>query len=325
MRVYTLGLLMLVTLVTSVRSAPPPINPLGVNPTAKQIALGRKLFFDPLLSEDLTISCATCHNPKLGFSDGKAVAVGIRGQRGTRNSPTILNSAYFPLVFWDGRTIESSTQALLPLSNPIEMGRQSENDVLNKLRADPSYNFLFADAFRQANPINGPNLAIAIAAYETTIISWDALIDKPEDLSSAAKVGRNLFTDSYCTKCHVPPHYTDRMFHNNGFEFAGKFPGTALDRGRASVVRNVPGTIRAFKTPTLREVQRTSPYGHHGLFDDLERVVIHYTSGGKRYDGKTDPEMDRRIVPTGWDKQQQKYVVIFLKEAFRGRVYPDVE
>jgi cytochrome c peroxidase len=317
---------------TFAAEAPQQDGPLGIKPTAPEIELGRKLFFDPRLSEDGTVSCATCHDPAKGWSDGQPLAIGIRGQVGTRHTPTIIGSSFVPLVFWDGRTVGTSAQALLPLSNPIEMGRQSEADVLRKLRLIPGYVSLFADIYgidpRTQSPITGARLGRAIAAFETTVVSFDAPIDKflegdKEALSPDAQVGLKIFETSGCTACHEPPHYTDQLFHNNGMEFAGKLRVT--DQGRAGILPaalRTPGTIRAFKTPTLREISRTAPYNHAGNFPDLERVVRHYATGGSNYLGQRDRFQDPRVTAIRLTQTQEQYLVLFLKEAFAGSSYP---
>lgn len=309
-------------------------GPQGIPPTAGEIELGRKLFFDPRLSANNTISCSSCHHPDRGWADGLELAVGINGQVGNRHSPTIINATYVPLVFWDGRTIGTVTQSLLPLSNPIEMGRQSEADVLRKLRLIPGYVRLFAENYpidpQSVSAITGPNLARAIAAFESTVVSFNAPIDRrlagdPTALTADQEIGFRLFQQANCMSCHIPPLFTDNIFHNNGMEFAGKVRAT--DLGRASILpqsQRTPDTIRAFKTPTLREIQRTAPYNHAGNFPDLDRVIIHYSSGGQRYDGYVDRNMDSRIVRQDWTAEQRRYVKLFLSTAFRGN-YPMIK
>lgn len=318
--------------------AQPPVQtgPLGLAPSAAEVELGRKLFFDPRLSEDLSVSCSSCHDPRRGWSDGRPLAVGIRGQVGTRHSPTIINSSFLPLVFWDGRTVENTTQALLPLSNPIEMGNQTEAQVLTKLRLIPGYVSAFAEAFgsidvQSVSPITGPRLARAIAAFEASVVSFDAPIDRRlagelDALTPDEEVGFQIFERSNCMDCHTPPLFTNRLFINNGFEFAGKY--RVSDSGRFGVVPEqfrTAATVRAFKVPTLREIQRTAPYGHHGAFPDLKRVVRHYSAGGARYDRQRDRYMDRRIVPLNLTPTQEDYLVLFLSRAFASPTYPMIE
>ena len=325
----------------SLLAAPPPQSgPLGVPPTGAEVELGKQLFFDKLLSQDGTISCSTCHDPNKGWGDGLPVAAGIRGQLGTRNSPTIINASYSPLMFWDGRTVGQVTQALLPLSNPIEMGQQNEADVLLKLRLTPRYVAGFAKVYgvdiQSGSPVTGPRLARALAAFQSTIVSFDAPIDRYMEgdrsaLSPEAEIGYRIFQSSGCVKCHSPPLFTDNDFHNNGMEHAGKFQ--ANDQGRAtSFTRQQlagllragshPSTLtRAFKTPGLREVQATGPYNHAGNFADLDRVIAHYAAGGAKFDGTTDPYTDPRVFQMryfDWSESRRRYLKIFLLTAFKG-------
>lgn len=316
-------------------------GPLGVRPTAKQIELGHKLFFDPRLSQNNTISCATCHNPRKGWADGLELAVGINGGVGNRHSPTILNASYVPLVFWDGRVGTIVPQALLPLSNRLEMGVQSEDDVVRKLRLIPGYVRLFSEAFgtegvdvATLSPVSGPNLARAISSFETTIVSFNAPIDRRlagdlKALTPDAEIGFRLFESANCMSCHKPPLFTDNLFHNNGMEYAGKVQVT--DLGRAGILpasqRNETN-IRAFKTPTLREIDRTAPYNHAGNFPDLRRVLIHYRNGGEKSDGTFDRYLDARvrlIAAMQMTDMQMRYLEKFLREAFRGKHYPMIE
>lgn len=333
---------------------PPPAQPWP--PTAAQIELGRKLFFDPRLSIDGTVSCATCHDPKHGWSDGLPRALGIRGQngnrlRGDRNTPTIVNAAFSPLMFHDGRTIGMPTQSLQPILNPIEMGDQTEGQVLNRIASIPGYRAMFEAAYGSrtqtvrngrrggvrtiaASPVDRNRYGHAMAAFQSTVVSRDAPIDRRlrgdlDALSPAAERGFAIFQSAGCMACHVPPLWTDNGFHNNGMEVAGK--RRATDGGRAALagVSNVKpdgrSNVRAFKTPTLREIGRTAPYGHAGDFASLERVVRHYNAGGARFDGVIDPQMDRRIRPLGLDERQEADLVALLREGFLGYDYPHFE
>lgn len=328
--------------VVRAQEIPQQAGPLGQKPTAAEVALGHKLFFDPRLSADGTVSCSTCHDPRKGWADGLPLAVGINGQVGTRHSPTIIGASYQPLMFWDARTVDTTTQSLLPLSNPIEMGRQSENDVLVRLRLIPGYVALFATTFaanptvppdlQTQSPITGPRLARAIAAFESTVVSFDAPIDRrlagdKTALTDDEEIGFQLFKQARCMDCHTPPLFSDGLVHNNGFEYASKF--VATDLGRAGTLPQrlrTADTIRAFKTPSLREIARTAPYGHAGTLADLERVAIHYATGGNRFDETFDRFIDprvRAIRSLGWNETQIKYLARFLKKAFAGN-YPDI-
>jgi cytochrome c peroxidase len=334
--VWLLIAILLCIFAAVVNAEPPPRQPppLGVPPTPKEIELGRALFFDPILSANGTVSCATCHDPKLGWSDGRRVAVGIFNQVGTRNSPTIINAGYVPLVFWDGRTVSTVAQALLPMSNPIEMGQQSEQQIVARLNSSANYVARFAETYgidqQTGRAVTGQRLARAIAAFEATVTSFDAPIDRYRDgdqraLTPEARIGYGIFERSNCMDCHKPPLYTTNGFANNGSEFAGKPQIT--DQGRFSIASSGrgPDTVRAFKIPTLREIQRTAPYMHAGQFDTLERVVAHYNAGGTNFRNQRDRFTDGRIKPLGLTEEQADYLVTFLKEAFAGSDYPMIE
>lgn len=329
---------------TASGQAPQQRGPLGGAPSAGEIELGRTLFFDPLLSQNGTVSCSTCHQPSKGWTDGETVAIGIGGQAGTRNTPTALGSSYMPTVFWDGRTTGFEAQALLPLENPIEMGQQQTADVVRRLRANPGYVRRFIDVFGDANSIvDDVKVSRALSAFESTLVTFDAPIDRyiagdRDALTADAKIGLQLFRAANCTSCHKPPHYTDNLFHNDGQELASRgvlrTDGTitTVDQGRFAVApanRRTADMRRAFKTPTLREIHRTAPYGHNGRFVDLKRVVQHKNAGGaaRFANGQLyrDPNIDPRMKAQGWTEEQENYVVSFLSEAFAGADYPLVE
>lgn len=307
-------------------------SPLGIEPTAREVELGRALFFDSRLSADGTVSCSTCHDPAQGWSDGERVAIGIGGQRGTRNSPTVINASYSQMMFWDGRVTGSPAQSILPLVNPIEMGNTSQRQVVNRLRLIPGYVSTFAKVYGidpvEGNPITSTNMARALAAFETTVLSFDAPIDRflagdEKALTPDAIIGYGIFVRSGCTACHPAPLYTDNDIHNNGMEFAGKFRVT--DQGRFSVIDRRTATakdVRGFKTPTLREIARTAPYNHAGNFDTLERVIQHYSAGGANFRGVRDRYTDPRVRRLDLSDAQRKYLELFLREGFTSASYP---
>lgn len=312
--------------------APPLRVPLNTPITPERIELGKKLFFDPRLSFDGTVSCSTCHDPNMGWADHNSVAVGVQGRTGTRNSPTIINAAYSTLMFHDGRTIGMPTQSLQPIVNRLEMGGQTESQVLRRIAAIPGYQALFIAAYgpQSLTSIQRMRNAYghAIASFESTLVSFDAPVDKRllglPALSPAAEVGFQIFAQSNCMSCHKPPLFTDLQFHNNGMEFASKTQTT--DRGRAGVLRNgQAGTERAFKTATLREIHRTFPYSHTGAFTNLEAVVRHYNLGGATVKNGVmvrDRLQDPRVRPLNLTSAQESYLVTFLREAFASPNYP---
>lgn len=244
----------------------------------KKVALGKNLFFDPILSKTGTVSCASCHKPDHGFADTTMTSVGINDQLGDRNTPTVFGTSRLSLLFWDGRATSLEEQALGPIENPIEMGETIEN-VLKKLNANEKYKKLFDETYElMGSPITKELLANAIAEFERTLDSKDSDFDRflagnSMALSKSAQNGYKLFKDkAMCIECHKGPDFTDGEFHNIGL------PQTN-DVGRAKITFNDEDT-RKFKTPTLREIAKTAPYFHTGEFETLEEVISFYNAGG---------------------------------------------
>ena len=319
--------------VSSVFSKIPKQNgPLNQAPRSIEIAIGREIFFDTSMSIDGTVSCASCHRPDKGWSDGLPLAVGITspnqpfGQVGRRHTPTIINSSYTQFMFWDGRVVGETTQAILPLVNLQEMGNPNELTWLTRMRLNPRYVNLFSSAFGidpiSLSPITAERVARCIASFESTVVSFNAPVDRRlagdvTSLTGDEELGYQIFLKANCMSCHTPPLFTTGLFANNGMEFAGKY--STNDLGREEFTRQ-QSDRRKFKIPTLREVEITAPYNHAGNFDTLRRVVIHYNSGGSRYDNKRDPFLDPRIQPLKLSQSQEKYLEIFLRRPFRGSV-----
>lgn len=285
------------------------------------VALGQKLFFDPRLSPNRTVACVTCHLPERGFTDGRSIAVGFGGRLGQRNTPTILETGFQQLSFWDGRVEGVARQAIQPLTNPNELGNQTRSQVYRRIGSLIDYQNLFTAAFGSP-AINDRTFSVAIRAFEQSIVLRDAKIDRrlagySRALSTSAERGFALFSRLPCMECHVPPSFTDGAFHNTGITF---FTGTD-DQGRIAIVppaQRVEDSTqrRAFKTPTLREVQRTAPYMHNGTVADLASVVAGYNLGWQR-NGQRDARADPRIVPLGLTAEQMADLTEFLSTAFR--------
>lgn len=290
---------------------PPVSHPKDNPPTAEKILLGKQLFFDGRLSADNKVSCASCHDPAKGFSNGEQFATGVEAQKGGRNSPTIINSAYGNLQFWDGRSKSLEDQAMGPVLNPIEM-KMTAVDVVKKLNAIEGYQKQFQQVF--GTDVNADGIAKAIAAYERTVLSGDAPYDKfkagdKAALSEAAARGMKLFFGkANCSACHAGASFTDNGFHNIGV------PGT--DEGRVAINKSA-GDKGAFKTPTLREIARTAPYMHNGSMKTLEEVVVHYNQGGTPH-----PQLDEELFPLKLTDAQAADLVIFLKEGLASASYP---
>ena len=242
--------------------------------TPQQIDLGRYLFFDPLLSGGGDLSCASCHDPDLGFSDGRKRGKGVRAL--DRSTPSLWNIAFAPRLMWDGRAATLEDQALLPLFNPAEMAATPEG-IETALNASPDYVRLFDSAFGTAPDIGG--VATALAAFQSSLISLNSRYDRyahgdATALNAPEIRGMNAFRGfvARCSQCHIPPLFTDSELSVIG--------APADDRGfadpGAGAASEDPALLGAFKTPGLRNITRTAPYFHAGQFDTLDQVVGFY-------------------------------------------------
>jgi len=292
----------------------PDDNPL----TAEKIALGRQLYFDTRLSRDSTISCASCHDPKKGWSNGDRFATGVREQIGGRSAPTIINAAYAPLQFWDGRATGLEGQALGPIQNPIEMD-MTLGEVVDRLNKIEGYRNQFQKVF--GTDVTERGIAQAIASFERTILSGDAPYDRfkagdTSALSESAQRGMKLFFGkARCSACHVGANFTDQAFHNVGIGTDADKP----DEGRQAISKLL-GDRGTFKTPTLREIARTAPYMHDGSVKTLEDVIEHYDKGGV-----ANPQLDEEVFPLKLNDQEKADLVTFLREGLSSESYPMVE
>jgi cytochrome c peroxidase len=296
---------------------PPPIpadNPM----TAAKVELGKQLYFDKRLSVDNTVSCASCHDPEKGWSNSDTFATGIKGQRGGRSAPTVINSAYHPLQFWDGRAAQLEGQALGPIQNPIEMGHTMDA-CIECLNGIPGYKKQFKEVFGTDATADG--IAKAIAAFERTVLSGDAPYDAyvagdKKAMSEAAVRGMEVFFNKgHCSACHAGPNFSDAAFHNIGVGMDKKEP----DEGR-KVISKLEGDRGAFKTPTLREIARTAPYMHDGSLKTLEDVVEHYNKGGI-----ANPQLDEEIYALNLTAAEKADLVTFMKEGLASKSYPLVK
>jgi len=319
----------------------------GDNPmTAEKVELGKKLFFDARLSPDATVSCASCHDPKRAFTDGKPLAEGINARRGVRNSPTLLNAMFSTGQFWDGRAGTLEEQAKMPLTNPDEMGNRSLDDVVARIAGISEYSKAFRQVF--GGPVSIDGFGKAVAAFERTLISGDAPVDRYlggdlDALSEQAREGLVLFRGkARCAVCHqfnanfsafaTFPFFTDGNYRNTGV--AANFAGfNALARRAISASRDTTGAatlelakheragelgrfvvsgntldIGAFRTPSLRNVELTAPYFHDGSAATLEDVVRFYVKGGNE-----NPNRDWQLEPVPLTESEQRELVAFLK------------
>lgn len=280
----------------------PDENPL----TEAKVRLGRQLFFDPVLSRDHTISCASCHRPEHGLASDYRVAVGIAGKQGRRNAPSLLNIAYATSLFWDGRLASLEEQALRPIEDPNEMGN-TVAEVLRRLRERPAYRDQFQANFRDG--VTASNLAKVLACFQRVLLLGDSRVDRfragdVSALNAQEKHGLWLFESrGRCWQCHSGATFTDDGFHNTGVSW-GKAPP---DLGRYNVTKE-EGDKGKFKTPSLRGAALTPPYMHDGSLRTLEEVVEFYNRGG----GK-NPQLDSIVAPLGLTADEIQDLVAFLK------------
>jgi cytochrome c peroxidase len=315
----------------------PPDNP----QIPEKIALGEKLFFDPRLSADGTVACASCHDPERAFTDGRPASIGVKGRVGQRNAPTILNVLYNKKQFWDGRAETLEDQAVMPITNPSEMGQANMDAAVTTLTAIAEYKDEFQRIFGQ-DP-TGLTLVRAIAAYERTLGSFDSPFDHfiagdANAIDDAAKRGWMLFnTKAKCNACHAAvrndvTYFTDFEFHNIGIGILrhnvtplaikamqeiqkGDLP--AVDRAAIQSDYSVLGRflltrqdadIASFKTPSLRNVLITAPYFHDGSMQTLWDAVDHYNKG----DGLKDPWLDDDIELLALTEDEIDDLVAFM-------------
>ena len=259
----------------------PVDNPL----TVEKVALGRRLFFETALSNDRSVSCATCHDPTRAFADDRPLAVGVFGRVGKRHSPAIINRGFGRTQFWDGRVVNLDAQVLRPIEDRNEMDLALE-EAITRLDADDYYRTAFEAVFER--PVSTEDLGRALASYVRSIRSGSAPYDRfidgdREALSPEQQRGLQVFrTKGRCSFCHREPTFTDERFWNTGVAWIaeGADAGTYRDEGRYAVSR-IERERGSFKTPTLREVARTAPYMHDGSLATLEDVVEFYDKGGR--------------------------------------------
>jgi cytochrome c peroxidase len=308
----------------------PAANPL----TQAKVDLGKQLYFDPRISKNTTVSCATCHNPAKGWTDRMPNSIGIFGQHGGRSAPTVLNTVYGKSLFWDGRAPSLEGQSQGPPQNKIEMGDQTYEEIVKRLRTVPGYQEQFQKVF--GTPVTLDGVAKAIASFERTALSGGSAYDRYNGgagiepdlkaLSESQKRGLVLFgltlhpDDTFdpkverkkanCTACHAGFNFTDEQFHNLGIGWDESEKRFA-DVGRFAIspvgAKNT-AELGAFKTPTIRDIEKTGPYMHDGSLKTLEEVVEHYNKGGT-----PNPYLDKDMPKLNLSDQEKADVVAFMK------------
>jgi len=302
--------------------------------TPEKIELGKKLFFDRRLSGDGTMSCVTCHDPEKAFTDGLELSLSYPTTRNWRNSPTLVNVAFQKFLFHDGRSLTLEDQALFPMMSAFEMNRNLDF-VEEVIRSVPEY----VDAFQKVfgGEVTRERMAMAIAAFERTIISVNSPLDKylkgdKNAISDDAKKGLELFLGkAKCGECHFGVNLSDDGFHalnvpeNTEHESDPRIAATRRfvakvyhyedyrnlveDPGRYLITKNKKDW-KAFRTPTLREIAKTAPYMHNGIFATLDEVIEFLNKGGGRG--------NRVLQPLGLNDREKKYLRTFLIEALTG-------
>jgi len=320
---------------TGLQSLFPPMRSLGANPmTPEKVELGKLLFFDPVLSGKNDTSCAHCHHPDHGFTDGRKLSMGFGG-RGVgpqrtggdvlgRGAPSLWNAAYSKWQFWDGRAEDLETQAAGPITNEHEMGEKPEN-LVKELKAIPDYVQRFQKVFGgdAEQAVTFANVTRAVAAFERTLLTFNSAFDRyaagnVSALSPQERDGMKLFRSlkTRCFECHNFPTFADDTFRVIGVPETGEH-----DRGRACVKGEGPDG--AFKTPSLRNIALTAPYMHNGAFDTLEDVIKFYAKGGGRAEPKPQEGIDDKVGKFDITDQEIADLTAFLKSLTDTSLQPD--
>lgn len=253
-----------------------------------KIELGKKLYFDPRLSKDGNISCNSCHNVMAGGDDDSSFSVGHKGQFGGRNAPTVWNSSYNTVQFWDGRAVSLEEQAKGPLTNPVEMAMEGHDVVVSRVKGYPQYVEEFTKVFGKNNPVTIDNLAKAIASFERTLVAYNSPYDKfkagnKKAMSALAQQGMKLVEEVGCTACHSGVNFNGGENVKMGEGFYQKFPtfedsaiekqyAFSKDLGRYEVTKNADDK-NMWRVPTWRNIEVTAPYFHNGSVKTLDEAV----------------------------------------------------
>jgi cytochrome c peroxidase len=294
--------------------------PADNKPSPEKKDLGKMLFFDPRLSVSGQIACASCHEPQLGWGDGKRVANGHERKMGNRNSMSLLNVGFYKTYFWDGRANSLEDQARFPVKDHIEMNLEVKA-MEKKIKSYKGYEPMFEKAFG-SKEINLDKIFKAIATFERSIVSPPSRFDnfikgKAEALKDDEVLGLHLFrTKAGCINCHNTPFFSDNKFHNDGQTL---FASESEDLGRYNITTKLDD-VGKFKTPSLRETANTGPWMHHGNFPSLKDVVFFYDKGNpspiqKKYKADRDsllPKTDVMLKKLNLTKPEVEALVAFM-------------
>ncbi len=281
----------------------PSDNPLS----AQKIALGKRLFYDPILSLDSSVSCASCHKQEHGFADTKSTSSGVKNETGVRNALAIANAGYLKALFYDGRAASLDEQIMGAITNPIEMHSDAKL-IATRLQNHPKYPQLLREAFGETADIDTRNAVKAIASFVRTIVSGNSRYDNfmhgdSSALTAQQRRGMTLFFSNRtnCAVCHSGYNFTDEKFHSTGIS------SHYFDGGRYEATHNEDDR-GLFRTPTLRNVALTAPYMHNGEFFTLDRVLELYSRGGRSFVNK-----DSLIVPLNLNNEEKSDIIAFLQ------------
>lgn len=283
--------------------APPRVD-------AREARIGRKLFFDPVLSVDRSVACASCHQPEHGFAQASASSVGVRGQHTARNSPSLFNRALGARFMWDGRTPTLAEQVLQPIENPAEMGL-SIREALQRLSSDAEYARLFREDL--GGLPSRESLALALSSFVSTLWIGDSPVDRfqageASALSDEERTGLWVYeSKGHCWRCHSGVNFSDEALHNTG---VGARDGAPEDGGFA--ITKLEGDRGRFKTPTLRGLAFTAPYMHDGSLATLRDVVDYYARGGN-----PNSHLAPEIEPLELTEEEKVRLVKFLEALSR--------
>lgn len=271
--------------------------------SSASIALGRKLFYDPILSRDSSISCGSCHSQVHAFADhGVALSYGVEGRKGTRNAPALSNLAWHSSFMNDGGINHLEVLPLAPINADFEMDEEIGN-VLEKLKGQPAYMNLFSEAFNQQE-INSKSLFVALAHFQMSLVSnhskYDKVIRGETQFTDIESQGNKVFMQQ-CSSCHTPPLFSDFSFANNGLKLQYSDAGRALITGLAE-------DSALFKVPSLRNVALSYPYMHNGSISSLSEVIDHYTSGVTAH-----RNLDDRMQGVSVKPEDKEALLAFLK------------
>lgn len=298
---------------------PKPNYPNGKEPSKELLHLGKQLFFDPRLSQTKQFACVSCHHPAQNYTDNREKSMGFSLKEGTRNAPTLLNLSYNKHFFWDGRANSYETQVLEPLQNPVEMNT-SLDTVVARVNNIKGYKKAFKKVLNKEK-ITLKDIAYALAIFQRSLVSrkskFDYFLLGKRELNEEELKGLHLFrTKGRCLTCHNGPLFTDQKFHNLGLTYYGR---KYEDLGRYNVTKKAED-VGKFRTPSLRDVMRTRPWMHNGLFGKMDGILNMYSMGMPQPKPRKGQENDSLFPKTSpliqkleLTEEEKKAIIAFLE------------